>query len=175
MPRYRDRGFTLIELLVVVAIIGIAASILVPNLISALQKAKQKRTLADMRSTGTSWMSWLTDQVGAAAAGASKVYGVSSHEPVSYPELFGYLHPTTSFFYMQEIPQVDGWNSDFGFAMNPNLINTAVVLICSPGRDRFYEEGPDCIDDTWTVTPFIATDFDQDIVWADGYFVRWPE
>jgi hypothetical protein len=28
---------------------------------------------------------------------------------------------------------------------------------------------------TWNVTPFIATDYDQDIVWADGYFVRWPE
>ena len=22
---------------------------------------------------------------------------------------------------------------------------------------------------------FLATDYNQDIVWADGYFVRWPE
>jgi hypothetical protein len=22
--------------------------------------------------------------------------------------------------------------------------------------------------------PFLATDYDQDIVWADGYFVRYP-
>jgi hypothetical protein len=27
---------------------------------------------------------------------------------------------------------------------------------------------------TWTVAPFVATDYDQDIVWADGYFVSWP-
>ena len=68
--RNRQRGFTLIELLIVVAIIGIIAAILIPNLIDALQKAKQKRTMADMRNVGTAWLSWVTDVVSGAAAGA---------------------------------------------------------------------------------------------------------
>jgi len=69
--RNRQRGFTLIELLIVVAIIGIIAALLIPNFLDALQKAKQKRTLGDAKSVGTSMFSWLTDQVGAAAAGAA--------------------------------------------------------------------------------------------------------
>src|SRR5215207_7575505 len=84
--RNRQKGFTLIELLIVIAIIGIIAALLIPNFLDALQKAKQKRTVADVRNTGTAMFSWLTDQVGAAAAGASATastvvltnYGTSS-------------------------------------------------------------------------------------------------
>ena len=69
--RRGQRGFTLIELLIVVAIIGIIAAILIPNLLDALQKAKQKATVGDIRNIGTAWMSWVTDQMSAAAAGQS--------------------------------------------------------------------------------------------------------
>src|SRR5215467_11289803 len=69
--RKRQHGFTLIELLIVIAIIGIIAALLIPNFLDALQKAKQKRTEADMKNLGTAMFSWLTDQAGAAAAGAT--------------------------------------------------------------------------------------------------------
>ena len=57
----REKGFTLIELLIVVAIIGIIAAIAVPNLLTAIQRSKQKRSMADMRAIGTALGSYQVD------------------------------------------------------------------------------------------------------------------
>jgi prepilin-type N-terminal cleavage/methylation domain-containing protein len=50
MRTKRQTGFTLIELLIVVAII---AAILIPNFLEALEKARQRRTLSDVRDIGS--------------------------------------------------------------------------------------------------------------------------
>lgn len=171
LRRRSQKGFTLIELLIVVAIIGIIAAILIPNLLDALQKAKQKRTVADIRNTGTAWMSWLTDQVGAASAGAAKTYDTANFGQVTYAQLFGYLRPSDSFFYMQEVPQLDGWRYALTYGKNANLLGANVLIICSGGRDGFETM---CHNTDWTVAPFVSTSYGTSIVWADGYMVSWP-
>lgn len=163
-----SQGFTLIELLIVVAIIGIIASMLIPNMLDAMQKAKQKRTMADMRIVGGAMFSWLTDQVGAAAAGqASTLINLGSYGGLkTAADLNTVLIPQ----YLQDIPLKDGWKSPYEYYMhmaNPHAQN--VLAIRSKGRDSTPEAS------TYTVTNFEPTDYDQDVVWADGFMVRWPE
>lgn len=164
--RNRQKGFTLIELLIVVAIIGIIAALLIPNFLDALQKAKQKRTVADVRNTGTAMFSWLTDQVGAAAAGATNSVVMGSYSSISTTTIGTILAPQ----YMQEVPGVDGWKNGYEYYLNTgNPLAQQVMAIRSLGRDKKEDAK------TYTVTSFDPTAYDSDIVWADGFFVRWPQ
>jgi prepilin-type N-terminal cleavage/methylation domain-containing protein len=179
--RRGQRGFTLIEILIVVAIIGIIAAILIPNLLDALQKAKQKATVGDIRNIGTAWMSWVTDQMSASAAGATtQVFDWDGFgSDINHTQLANLLEGTDpSFFYIQELPLNDGWGSPFEYkgAFDPDnestfsqlLQNARVVAIRSIARDKSADG------DEYTPGTFIGTDYNQDIVWSDGYFVRAP-
>jgi type IV pilus assembly protein PilA len=169
--RNRQQGFTLIELLIVVAIIGIIAALLIPNFLDALQKSKQKRTEADMRNMGTAMMSWLTDQAGAAAAGSAATGDVNlaNFKSTTSTDLSTVLVSQ----YIQSIPTIDGWRHNFSYYMNyaNPLGGVGIMAILSYGRDGQPEAGsPD-----YTVTGFDPTDYDRDLVWADGFFVRAPQ
>lgn len=129
----------------------------------------QKRTVADIRNTGTAMFSWLTDQVGAAAAGQSQVpqtLDFADYAAISHADLATILVPT----YMQEVPELDGWNSPYEYYLGvANPLAQKVMGIRSPGRDGLFS------DTAYTIESFDHESFDEDIVWADGFFVRWPQ
>jgi general secretion pathway protein G len=147
------------ELLIVVAIIGILAAIAIPNLLTAMQRSKQKRSMADIRSIATAWEARATDMNNYGAAGGQST--VTWANDLTYASMVGRLTPT----YIKSLPQNDGWGDPYGY------INTSGIqgyAIRSLGKDNKA--------DSTTYTSGTQTNkFDCDIVYSLGSFVQWPE
>ena len=148
MRTKKNKGFTLIELLIVVAIIGIIAAIAIPNLLNAIDRGKQKRTMADLRSMGTSIEEYSID---------NNFYPSAS----SMAALEAEVTPS----YIRALPQNDGWGLAFSIDSAPGLYTVA-----SCGKGETATCTPVC---TGSCGP--TGTFADDIIFSNGSFVQWPE
>ncbi len=147
MKNRNSKGFTLIELLIVVAIIGIIAAIAIPNLLNAIDRGKQKRTMADIRSIGT----------------AVEQYAIDNNYYPAVTDIATLANTTTSVvpIYIRTMPLQDGWRYDF--YVNSDALG---YTLASGGKD-----GGDLTGVQWGAT----TGFDFPIVFMNGQFAAWPE
>jgi general secretion pathway protein G len=144
--------------LVVLFVGGIVAAIFIPNFLEALQRAKQKRTMVDLRTWGAVLEGYRLDHDGSVPA-------VGSVE-----ELAGALDLDAA-----EIPPTtDGWQHPLRYAcwsIEGEGGGCDTYRMASAGRDGVFEA-----EDLAVYAPgtFGLTDYDGDLVVQDGAFVRYP-
>jgi general secretion pathway protein G len=141
-------------ILVVVAIVGILAAIAIPNLLTAMQRSKQKRTMADLRTIAVAVEAYASD-----------------HN--AYPDgkdlatLSGVLVPT----YMRTVPVVDGWGHPMRYqSWSSDGQRIDVYAVGSAGKDGSFSR-----ESLREYRSAATSNFNEDIVFSMGSFVLYPE
>ena len=94
-----SRGFSIVELLIVCAVIGLIAAIAIPNLVNAIQRGRQARTMGDLRGLANAVAMYQQDYAKFPIVGDLSPIGESLDEVLAA--------------YMGGFNENDGWNRAF--------------------------------------------------------------
>ena len=136
----------MIELLIVVAVIGLISAIAIPNLITAIQRARQTRSMADLKTI-------------------ARAVSLYSQDCTDYPietSLVSVENLRSSLQgYMGDFKATDGWGRPFMYISDGR--NYTVISYALDGVASLpYTTGPIHL-------------LEEDIVMSNGVFVQWPE
>ncbi len=126
--------------------VGVIASIEIPNLLNAIDRGRQKRTMADLRSIGT----------------AIEFYGATNDR---YPDAQSLVELTPQIYpeFIQGVPATDGWGHPIQVRSNAES-----YVVISPGKDGLLDTpNPELYPRGEQEMP------DADTVFQDGAFVQW--
>jgi hypothetical protein len=137
---------------------------------------KQKQTITDSRTVGSAMYFWYQAEMlpkrsdeaheKAKAESEAGAVDITAVPVISREQLEKLLVPK----YLPAIPAQDGWGRPYEFRLNtadPNAVR--VMGLRSAGRDGRFSG------DVYKVGAFPPPEYDQDVVWMDGYFMRWPQ
>ncbi|MBV8547809.1 MAG: hypothetical protein JO088_23955, partial [Acidobacteria bacterium] len=159
-----------------ILVVGILIAIAVPNYLTALQRSRQKRTMADMRMIATAWEARATDVNRYNAAGQISE-SAFPQENVPSATLAENLSPT----YIRAFPRVDGWSNPFVFSVDQSFGTAKPAMayaVRSNGRDGKPGEimrSVQVTKDGQPETSIKTANFDCDIIFMNGVFVQYPE
>jgi type II secretory pathway pseudopilin PulG len=130
----------------VCAVIGLIAAIAIPNLVNAIQRGRQARTIGDLRGLGTGVAMYQQDY--AKFPVVSGFQGVAVLDSVLQAYMGGYN-------------ELDGWQRSFMYTSDGDN-----YTLCSYALNGVA-------DLPWTLGPIHY--FDDDLVINNGVFIQWPE
>jgi len=132
------------------AAVGIVAAIAIPNMLTAMQKGKQKTTMIYMKTIGIAIESYMTDNY-------------KAPEGQSLQDILPQLQP----FYINNLPLKDGWGNDFHYYSS----GKDNYFIGSGGKDGVFNGWEQKGD-------YIVREingFNNDIIYSNGMFTYGPK
>jgi type II secretory pathway pseudopilin PulG len=145
---------TIVTVLIYVPLI--LAAIAIPNLMSATQRAKQKRSMADLRSIGTAVEAYATD-----------------HNAYPAARNIDELRPLITPMYIKSVPPNDGWGKPFIYEPAECADSKCQrYYIASGGKNMALERARPSEYGTSLLT---TATFDADLVYSNGDFIVAPE
>jgi len=145
--RDRHAGYSLIELLVVMVVLAVVASIALASIWNALDRAKQRATMADMRTVARAVEAYQSD------------HGTLPITSTGMEGLKRMLVPYQS----TVIPTRDHWGHDLAYVVDAARLRYTL--------QSFGKDGLDGAD----ITLATKLQFNADIVLSNGQFVAAPE
>lgn len=151
--------------------IGGPGTIEIPG-VTAMQRSRQKRTMADLRSVAAAIDAYATDNNGYPPTPPSHLVA----------DIEKHLSPT----YIRRLPTTDGWGGpifyyswhDGAGSEEPTRTSTAQPELL-PNHYALVATGKDRVRQPWgdlkTAPPAQTTSIDDDMVFRDGNFIRYPE
>jgi|ERR1051326_3662634 type II secretory pathway pseudopilin PulG len=153
------------RLLTVVALITVASflgRVIVPNILSARSRSRQKRTLADIRAIATAWEARATDRNTYSIG--KKISAASQH--VTTSALQAALSPT----YIRWFPRTDPWGHEYQYTISD------FDEAHGAGSYAIRALGSDGKADAIGSAPAGATrSFTADVIYSNGSFLQYPE
>ena len=141
----------------VIAFLGILSAIAIPNLLTAMQRSKQARTMAYIREVAT----------------AVEGYGADNN---GYPQAdsIDTLRPLISPKYIASVPKIDGWGTRLMYSCYETKDGRCTgYVIGSAGKDMTFEHNDPR---EYVQSPAGATtNFNADLIDANGQFIQYPE
>jgi len=141
----RQNGFSLIELMIVVAIIGILVAIIIPNLLDAVQRARQRATVGEIRSWGTALAAYEVER--------------SSLPPPSGPLASGIYNSLVPYA-VSTLHTNDKWGFPLRYTAFPAGVPTTYTVL---------SYGDNNINDV-CITPATWFNYEEDISISNGVF-----